>query len=153
MLFFIYNPCFGCLQNRAYNNTYITQQDKSMKIRNLRTTIRSVHTKIRIVFTQGDNKTYNLITVPHHCKCHRPRPRRILPCLGPYRWSHLRPTKKNAWRHKWTSKRDIRHLLILQMEQLKVGTNELPSVAKKKVTMAAASVSSTEAFPTVGLPF
>jgi hypothetical protein len=34
---------------------------------------------------------------------------------------------------------------------LKVGTNVLPSVAKKKVVVAAASVSSTEAFPTVGL--
>jgi hypothetical protein len=34
---------------------------------------------------------------------------------------------------------------------LKVGTNVLPSVAKKKVTTVAASVSSTEAFPTVGL--
>jgi hypothetical protein len=42
-------------------------------------------------------------------------------------------------------------LLILQIEQLKVGTNGLPSVAKKKVVAAAASVSSTEAFPTVGL--
>jgi hypothetical protein len=37
------------------------------------------------------------------------------------------------------------------MEQLKVGTNDLPSVVKKKVVAAAASVSSTEAFPTVGL--
>jgi hypothetical protein len=37
------------------------------------------------------------------------------------------------------------------MEQLKVGTNDFPSVAKKKVTAAAASVSSTEAFPMVGL--
>jgi hypothetical protein len=37
------------------------------------------------------------------------------------------------------------------MEQLKVGTNDLPSVAKKKVTVDAASVSSLEAFPTVGL--
>jgi hypothetical protein len=37
------------------------------------------------------------------------------------------------------------------MEQLKVGTNDLSSVAKKKVAMAVASVSSTEAFPTVGL--
>jgi hypothetical protein len=34
---------------------------------------------------------------------------------------------------------------------LKVGTNILPSVVKKKATMAAASVSSTEAFPTTGL--
>jgi hypothetical protein len=37
------------------------------------------------------------------------------------------------------------------MEQLKVGTNDLPSVVKKKVTAAAASVSSTKAFPTMGL--
>jgi hypothetical protein len=37
------------------------------------------------------------------------------------------------------------------MEQLKVGTNDLPSVVKKKVVAAEASVSSTEAFPTVGL--
>jgi hypothetical protein len=37
------------------------------------------------------------------------------------------------------------------MEQLKVDTNELPSVAKKKVVAATASVSSTEAFPTAGL--
>jgi hypothetical protein len=37
------------------------------------------------------------------------------------------------------------------MEQLKVGTNDLPSVAKKKVAMAAALVSSTEAFPMAGL--
>jgi hypothetical protein len=42
-------------------------------------------------------------------------------------------------------------LLILQMELLKVGTNDLPSVAKKKVAAAAALVSSTETFPTVGL--
>jgi energy-converting hydrogenase Eha subunit A len=35
------------------------------------------------------------------------------------------------------------------MEQLNVGTNELPSVAKKKVI--AVSWSSTEAFPTAGL--
>jgi hypothetical protein len=42
-------------------------------------------------------------------------------------------------------------LLILQIEQLKVGTNDLPSVAKKKVIAATASVSSTEAFPTMGL--
>jgi hypothetical protein len=35
------------------------------------------------------------------------------------------------------------------MKQLKVGTNDLSLVAKKKVT--AASVSSTEAFSTVGL--
>jgi hypothetical protein len=32
------------------------------------------------------------------------------------------------------------------MEQLKVGTNDIPSVVKKNVTAAAASVSSTEAF-------
>jgi hypothetical protein len=37
------------------------------------------------------------------------------------------------------------------MEQLKVDTNDLSSVAKKKVTAAAASMSSTEAFPTTGL--
>jgi hypothetical protein len=37
------------------------------------------------------------------------------------------------------------------MEQLKVGTNELPLVPKKKVIMAKASVSSTEAFPMAGL--
>jgi hypothetical protein len=37
------------------------------------------------------------------------------------------------------------------MEQLKVGTNDLPLMAKKKVAAAAASVSSTEAFPTTGL--
>jgi hypothetical protein len=36
------------------------------------------------------------------------------------------------------------------MEQLKVGTNDIPSVAKK-VTAAAASMSSTEAFPIAGL--
>jgi hypothetical protein len=37
------------------------------------------------------------------------------------------------------------------MEQLKVGTNDLPSVAKKKVTVAAMLVSSMEVFPTVRL--
>jgi hypothetical protein len=37
------------------------------------------------------------------------------------------------------------------MEQLKVGTNDLPLVSKKKVNVAAASVSSTEAFPAVEL--
>jgi hypothetical protein len=37
------------------------------------------------------------------------------------------------------------------MEQLKVATNDLQSVANKKVAMAAASMSSMEAFPTVGL--
>jgi hypothetical protein len=37
------------------------------------------------------------------------------------------------------------------MEQLIVGTNDLLSVEKKKVTVAAASVSSTEVFPTAGL--
>jgi hypothetical protein len=37
------------------------------------------------------------------------------------------------------------------MEQLKVGMNDLPSVAKKKVATAAALVSSTEAFPTMRL--
>jgi hypothetical protein len=34
------------------------------------------------------------------------------------------------------------------MEQLKVGANDLPSMVKKKVAAVAASVSSTEAFPT-----
>jgi hypothetical protein len=37
------------------------------------------------------------------------------------------------------------------MKQLKVGTNDLSSVAKMKVVVAATSVSSTEAFPMVGL--
>jgi hypothetical protein len=37
------------------------------------------------------------------------------------------------------------------MEQLKVGTNDLSSEAKKKVVVAAASMSSMEAFPMVGL--
>jgi hypothetical protein len=37
------------------------------------------------------------------------------------------------------------------MEQLKVGTNDLLSVVKKKVIVAAVSVSFTEVFPTVGL--
>jgi hypothetical protein len=37
------------------------------------------------------------------------------------------------------------------MEQLKVGTNDLLSVAKKKITVAAMLVSSMEAFPTVRL--
>jgi hypothetical protein len=37
------------------------------------------------------------------------------------------------------------------MEQLKVGTNDLPSVAKKKVVAATTLVSSMEAFPTTGL--
>jgi hypothetical protein len=37
------------------------------------------------------------------------------------------------------------------MEQLKVGTNDLSSVAKKKVVAVLTSLSSTEAFPTVGL--
>jgi hypothetical protein len=36
------------------------------------------------------------------------------------------------------------------MEQLKVGINDLPSVVKKKVTVA--SRSSSEAFPMAGLP-
>jgi hypothetical protein len=36
------------------------------------------------------------------------------------------------------------------MEQLKVSTNDLSSVVKKKVAVAAASLSSTEAFPTAG---
>jgi hypothetical protein len=46
----------------------------------------------------------------------------------------------------------VQHLLVLRMEQLKVDTNDLPSVTKKKVTAVAASVSSTEAFPTAELP-
>jgi hypothetical protein len=37
------------------------------------------------------------------------------------------------------------------MEQLKVGINDLPSVVKKNVVAAVASVSSMEAFPMVGL--
>jgi hypothetical protein len=37
------------------------------------------------------------------------------------------------------------------MEQLKVGTNDLPSVAKKAVAVAAAPVSSTKSFPMAGL--
>jgi hypothetical protein len=37
------------------------------------------------------------------------------------------------------------------MEKLKVGTNKLPLVVKKKVDVAAVLVSSAEAFPTVGL--
>jgi hypothetical protein len=36
------------------------------------------------------------------------------------------------------------------MEQLKIGMNDLSSVVKK-IDVAAVSVSSTEAFPTVGL--
>jgi hypothetical protein len=42
-------------------------------------------------------------------------------------------------------------LLVLRMKQLKVDTNDLLSVVKKKVTVAVASVSSTEAFPMMGL--
>jgi hypothetical protein len=42
-------------------------------------------------------------------------------------------------------------LLVLRMKQLKIGTNDLPSVAKKKVVTAVTSVSSTEAFPMIGL--
>jgi hypothetical protein len=37
------------------------------------------------------------------------------------------------------------------MEQLKVATSDLSSVVKKKLAAAAASGSSTEAFPTTGL--
>jgi hypothetical protein len=37
------------------------------------------------------------------------------------------------------------------MEQLEVDTNDLPSVVKKKVAAVVALVSSTEAFPIVGL--
>jgi hypothetical protein len=42
-------------------------------------------------------------------------------------------------------------LLVLLMEQLKIGIIDLPSVVKKKVATAATSVSSIEAFPTAGL--
>jgi hypothetical protein len=44
-------------------------------------------------------------------------------------------------------------LLVLRMEQLKIGTNDLPYVAKKKVDADGALVSSMEAFPTMGLTF
>jgi hypothetical protein len=37
------------------------------------------------------------------------------------------------------------------MKQLNVGTDDLPPVVKKEVTAAAVSVSSTEAFPMIGL--
>jgi hypothetical protein len=37
------------------------------------------------------------------------------------------------------------------MEQLKIGTNDLPYVAKKKVDADGALVLSMEAFPTMGL--
>jgi hypothetical protein len=37
------------------------------------------------------------------------------------------------------------------MKQLKVGTNDLLSVVKKKVIVAVASMSSMEAFPMMGL--
>jgi hypothetical protein len=37
------------------------------------------------------------------------------------------------------------------MEQLKVGTNDLPSMVKKNVVAAVVSVSTMKAFPTVGL--
>jgi hypothetical protein len=47
------------------------------------------------------------------------------------------------------SKRVVLLFLVLQMEQLKVGTNDLSSVAKKKVVVVFGS--STEAFPTTGL--
>jgi hypothetical protein len=49
------------------------------------------------------------------------------------------------------SKWDVQYFLILRIEQLKVGTNDLPSVEKKKVAAVAASVSSMEAFPMAGL--
>jgi hypothetical protein len=49
------------------------------------------------------------------------------------------------------STRDIQHLLVLRMEQLKVDTNDLLSVAKKKVATVVVSMLSTEAFPMVGL--
>jgi hypothetical protein len=49
------------------------------------------------------------------------------------------------------STRDIQHLLVLRMEQLKVDTNDLLSVAKKKVATVVVSMLSTEAFPTAGL--
>jgi hypothetical protein len=42
-------------------------------------------------------------------------------------------------------------LLILRIEQLKVGTNDLQLVAKKKVTVATMLMSSMKAFPMVGL--
>jgi hypothetical protein len=161
LVIYIYNPCFGCLSRWGaskighttdlYSNAYSfdTTRHKSMKIHSLHTIIHSLHIKIYIFFTQGHNKTYNSITAQRRCRCHRPR--QILPCLEPYRWSRIRPTKKDAWRHKWMSKQDIRHLLVLRMEQLKVGTNDLPSVAKKKVATSTTSVSSTETFPTTGL--
>jgi hypothetical protein len=103
---------------------------------------------MHIVFTQGHNKTYNSITTLRHCRCHCPCPRRILPCLEPRRWNRVRLVRKDAWRHKWTSKWDVHHLLILRMEQLKVDTNDLSSVIKKKVHVA--SESSTKAFPPCG---
>jgi hypothetical protein len=135
------------LQNRAYNRKLCS----TTTIHRLHTTRHNLQTKIRIVFTQGHNKTYNLITTPCRCQCHHPRLRWILPCLEPHRRSRVRPMKKDAWRHKWMSKRDVWYLLILRMEQLKVGTNDLASVEKKKVVVAVASMSSTEAFLTAGL--
>jgi hypothetical protein len=136
-----------------YSNTYSfdTTRHKSTKIYSLHTTIHSLHTKFRLVSTQGHNKTYNLIMAPHHCRCHRPHPRRILPCLEPHLRTRIRPMKKDACRHKLTSKRVVPHFLILRKEQLNVGTNDLPSVVKKNVVVAAASVSSTEGFPMVGI--
>jgi hypothetical protein len=74
-----------------YNNTYSfnTTRHKSTKIRSLHTTIYSLHTKIRIVFTQGHNKIYNSIIARRccQCQCHRPRPRphQIILCLEPHR--------------------------------------------------------------------
>jgi hypothetical protein len=91
---FLYNPCFGCLPRWGaskighttylYSNKYSfdTTRYKSTKIRCLHITIHSLHTKIRIVFTQGHKKTYNSIWALRYCRCHRPR--RILPCLEPH---------------------------------------------------------------------
>jgi hypothetical protein len=83
---FLYNSCFGCLPGWGASKTGHTT-DLYSNIYNFDTTrhtstkIRSLHTKIRIVFTQGHNKTYNLITALHHRRCHHPR--RILLCLEP----------------------------------------------------------------------
>jgi hypothetical protein len=85
-------PCFGCIPGWGaskighaaeivYNNH---TRHKSTKIHSLRTTIHSLHTKICIVLTQR-HMTYNSIMALHRCRCHNPRPHRILPCLGPCR--------------------------------------------------------------------
>jgi pseudouridine-5'-phosphate glycosidase len=42
-------------------------------------------------------------------------------------------------------------LLVLRIEQLKVGTNDLQLVVKKKVTVATMLMSTMKAFPRVGL--